>query len=68
LTYRLPLVPVVLLISVFTLAQTRGGGGSRGSGNYVNPATNARNAAVLGKGENLDVFIVHPTSVNDAEG
>jgi len=64
-TYRLPLLPLILLTSVLALGQTRGGGGSRGTGSYVDPATNARNAAVLGKGENLNVSIIHPNSAND---
>jgi len=65
-TYRLPLGSALLFISIIAFGQTRGGGGgSRSTGNYVNPATNARNAAVLGTGENLDVLIVHPNSVND---
>jgi VWFA-related protein len=64
-TYRLPLGSALLFISIIAFGQTRGGGGSRSTGNYVNPATNARNAAVLGTGENLDVLIVHPNSAND---
>jgi VWFA-related protein len=56
----------ILLASSIAPGQTRGGGG-RGSstGSYVNPANDARNAAVLGKGENLDTSIIHPNSASD---
>jgi len=63
--HRLPLTAFVLLFcSMWTLAQTRGGGGSRGGGSYVDPATNARNAAVLGTGNN-DLTIVRHASASD---
>jgi VWFA-related protein len=68
LTRRLPplFASVILLFSIAATAQTRGGGSRGGStgGSYVNPATNARNAAVLGTGDNLE-SVVHPNSVND---
>jgi VWFA-related protein len=66
-TYRLSLLSVVLIVSALALGQTHGGGGgsgSRGTGSYVNPATNARNAAVLGKGNDLDLS-VRPNSAAD---
>lgn len=58
---RFCLLLLVVLIGVPSLAQRRGGGGSRPTGSPVDPATNARNAAVLGKGEN-DLTIVHYAS------
>ena len=67
LTCRLPLLPVVLMVSSLALCQTRGGGGgggSRGTGSHVDAATNARNAAVLGKGDDLDLS-VRPNSAAD---
>jgi VWFA-related protein len=64
-TRRAPLLFPLLLISVLALAQTRGGGrGSGGTGSHVDPATNARNAAVLGKGNDLDLSI-RPGSAAD---
>src|SRR5271165_5028017 len=66
-TRRLPLLFVffILLASPVASAQTRGGGSrSSSGGSYVNPATNARNAAVLGTGNDLEA-VVHPNSVND---
>jgi VWFA-related protein len=44
-------------------AQSRGGGRG-GTGSYVSPATDARNAAVLGRGNNIDL-ILHPPSASD---
>lgn len=67
LTRRLPLlfVIVILLTSPVAWSQTRGGGSrSSNGGSYVDPATNARNAAVLGTGDNLE-SLVHPNSVTD---
>jgi VWFA-related protein len=64
-SHRLPLLVLILCISSLTLGQTRGGGGSRGTGSYVNPATDARNAAVLLKGDNGDLSIVHLSSASD---
>ncbi len=50
------LLSCALVLSFPAFGQTRGGGGSRGggSGSFVQPGTNARNAAVLGKGNSLD--------------
>lgn len=63
---RLPLLVLVVFCgSAFSFGQTRGGGGSRPTNIGVDPATNARNAAVLGTGNNIDVSIVHPSSAND---
>ncbi len=67
--FRSPLLPLLLLIPSLALGQTRGGGGgggTRGStnGSFVNPADNARNAAVLGKGDTL-ASIVHTNSAGD---
>jgi VWFA-related protein len=62
---RLPLLVLLIYISSFASAQTRGGGGSRGggtSGSHVDAATNARNAAVMGTGSNSDLYVTHPTS------
>jgi hypothetical protein len=67
---RLPLlsVSIVLTMSCLAAGQTRGGGGGgsrgRGTGSHVDAATNARNAAVLGKGNSID-FTVHPNSAAD---
>jgi len=71
-TVRLPLHLLVLIsFLVATLsAQTRGGGGSRGgtgTGSFVQPGTNARNAAVLGKGESLDVPLHPPSAADEAK-
>src|SRR5579864_5641280 len=65
-SHRLPLAVFVFFFSALMLAQTRGGGGSRGGGggSYVDPATNARNAAVLGTG-NSDLTIVRHASASD---
>jgi VWFA-related protein len=67
--YRLPVVPLtILLATTLALGQGRGGGGgSRGgssTGSFVQPGNDARNAAVLGKGDNL-TSIVHPQSASD---
>src|ERR1700752_504398 len=66
-TFRLPLLTAVILLSLLSVGQSRGGGGSRGgsSPSPVQPGTNARNAAVLGTGNNLNVSIIHPNSAND---
>lgn len=56
-------VLIFLCISSFAFGQTRGGG--QGSSRGVDPATNARNAAVLGKGDNSDLSIGHLGSAND---
>ncbi len=64
-SYRLALLFVVFCVSSLAFAQTRGGGGSRGTGSYVNPATDARNATVLGKGDNSNLSIVHLNSASD---
>jgi VWFA-related protein len=66
-TCRLPLLPVVLLIPVLSLAQGHGGGGggTHTTGSSVQPGTNARNAAVLGTGDTGDLSIHHSGSVND---
>jgi len=68
-TRRLPflLVLVLLLTSTFAFGQGRGGGGSRGgSGGTVGvqPGTNARNMAVMGRGDNLDLSL-RPASAAD---
>jgi len=68
----LVLVPLFIFASsIFALAQGRGGGGSGGSrsgGNGgsvgVSPSTNARNAAVMGKGDTLDTSL-RPASAAD---
>jgi VWFA-related protein len=64
---RLPLLVVSLLVSVIALGQTHGGGGGSrggGTGSFVQPATDARNAAVLGRGNNIDLSI-RPNSAAD---
>lgn len=66
---RLPLLVLVICVSSFAIAQTRGGGGSGGGGGRpvnspVNPANNARNAAVLGTGDSSDLYVTHPTSAD----
>jgi len=64
-TRRLPFFFALLLSSAVAFGQGRGGGGSRGGGSVgVQPGTNARNAAVLGKGENLDLTL-RPSSAAD---
>ena len=63
-TRRLPLLAVLVLISILASSQTKGGGGARSTGSFVQPANDARNAAVLGKGENLDLS-VRPNSAAD---
>jgi VWFA-related protein len=65
-TQRLPLFCLILLIAIAALGQTRGGGsrGSSGSPNFVQPGTNARNAAVLGTGNTLDLTM-RPGSAAD---
>jgi VWFA-related protein len=64
--YRLPFLSLTLLASLLATGQTRGGGGggSRGTGSHVDPALNARNAAVVGKGDDLDLS-VRPSSAAD---
>jgi len=61
-----PLLLPLVFVSAMALAQGRGGGGSRGGVNNVGvqPATNARNAAVMGTGNVLDTS-VRPTSAAD---
>ncbi len=62
ISQRLPLLILIsLCVSSFVFGQTRGGSGPRG----VDPATNARNAAVLGTGNNINPSIVHPASASD---
>jgi VWFA-related protein len=56
---------VVLPFCPRATGQTRGGGGSRGTGSYVNPATNARNAAVLGKGNGIDFHLIESHSASE---
>ncbi len=57
---------VALLFPTFAVCQGRGsGGGARGTGSYVNPATDARNAAVLGKGNNIDFRLLESHSASD---
>jgi len=65
-TCRLSLLLSVILISGLALGQTRGGGGGGGSSGPrgVQPGTNARNAAVLGTGDNLDLSL-RPGSAAD---
>jgi VWFA-related protein len=68
-TFRPPLASLAVFASVFSLsmiavAQGRGGGGRGGTGSYVNPATDARNAAVMGKGDNSDLSISHHASAD----
>lgn len=59
---RFPLLLVVISLGIPSLAQRRGGGGGGSTApSFVDPATNARNAAVLGKG-NSDLTIVHYAS------
>jgi VWFA-related protein len=65
LLQRLPFASFLILISALALAQTRGGTRGGGGGSYVDPATNARNAAVLGTGNNSDLTIVRHASAND---
>jgi VWFA-related protein len=62
---RSALLLVLLLVSSFVAGQTHGGGGARGTGGYVNPATDARNAAVMGKGNNIDFRPLHTSSASD---
>src|SRR5579862_1926259 len=64
---RLPLFVLIICASTFAIAQSRGGGGSRGGGttSHVDAATDARNAAVLGTGNNGDLNVSHPTSVDN---
>jgi hypothetical protein len=62
---RLPLLVLILCVSSFSFGQTRGGGSPRPTNSPVDPATNARNAAVLGTGNNVDVSTVHPSSASD---
>src|SRR5271169_5403107 len=59
------LILVFLCIASFAYGQTRGGGGSHAPTSPVDPATNARNAAVLGTGNNIDVSTVHLSSASD---
>lgn len=63
---RLPLLPLIILVPVLALGQGHGGGGGapKGTTSHVDPATNARNAAVLGKGNDLDLS-VRPSSAAD---
>jgi VWFA-related protein len=64
-TSRLPLLSLILLLPVLALGQGRGGGSRGGTGgSYVNGATDARNAAVLGRGGASDL-ILHPNSAED---
>jgi len=72
--FRSPLsfLAVVLLFAhIPSFAQTRGGGGGRGSGSgsgsFVQPGTNARNAAVMGRGENLNVSGRLPSAADEAK-
>jgi len=66
---RISVRPALLLFLLFSLVipalpQTRGGSrGGGGTGGHVDPATNARNAAVLGKGNDLSIIV--PASAND---
>jgi hypothetical protein len=60
--YRPPLLPIILLISGVALGQTRGGGRPA---TFTNPATDARNAAVMGKGDNSSLSTVRLSSAND---
>ena len=67
-TSRPPLLLTILLLAVSVLAQTRGGGGgSRSSGSSVQPGTNARNAAVLGTGDNLDLTLRPGSAADEAK-
>jgi VWFA-related protein len=59
---RLALFVLILFVSSFCAGQTRGG--SHNGPSYVNPANDARNAAVLGKGGNIDQS-VRPASAAD---
>jgi hypothetical protein len=62
---RLPLLPlIIILVSVPALGQGHGGGAPKGTTSHVDPATNGRNAAVLGKGNDLDLS-VRPSSAAD---
>lgn len=64
-SYRPPLfLLVIVILSTSLLSQGRGGGGGARSGSYVQPATDARNAAVLGRGGASDL-IIRPNSAND---
>jgi VWFA-related protein len=54
-----------MLASAIVPGQTRGGGRGSSSGSYVNPANDARNAAVMGKGDNLDPSMIRPNSASD---
>jgi VWFA-related protein len=66
ISVRPALLPLLFLsLTIPAVSQGRGSGGSRGGSGQVgvDPATNARNAAVLGRGNNLS--ITHPPSAND---
>ncbi len=61
---RLLLVVLIFFcVSSFAFGQTRGGG--QGSSRGVDPATNARNAAVLGTGNNINPSVVRQGSASD---
>ena len=60
--YRPALLPIILLISCVAVGQTRGGGRPA---TFTNPATDARNAAVMGKGDNSNLSTVRLNSAND---
>ena len=66
-TRRLPLL--LILLPVLALGQVRGGGGGGGGRTTgpigVQPGSDARNAAVLGKGDTGDQSIVHPNSASN---
>ena len=66
---RLPLLfSFVVLVSVVSFGQSRGGGGSRGgTGSYVQPANDARNAAVLGTGNTLEAPVRGASAADEAK-
>jgi VWFA-related protein len=63
LTPRPLLFALVLSLPFSVVAQTRGGGG--GTRTYTQPGSDARNAAVLGNGNNGDLSTRHLGSAND---
>lgn len=63
--YRAPrLLLLIFVLSSLAFPQGRGGGGGARSGSTVQPGTDARNAAVLGRSGASDL-ILRPNSAND---
>ena len=68
LVSRPPLLLSLLLICVAAFGQSRGGGSRGGTnGSFTNPATNARNAAVLGTGNNLESPVQGASAADEAK-